>query len=371
MTKELHKFPCEQCGADARFDPGKDQLVCDHCGHTQLIDEDGPWSNPMQELDFEAAISANLPDADFEELRVVDCTNCAAKIELGADEHAGECPFCASPVVTDTGVHRHIKPKGLLPFVLAEEEARAAMGKWLGKLWFAPNGLDEFARKGRRIQGVYVPFWTYDAQTQSSYSGERGTVYYVTRTVKRNGKTTQVRQAKTRWRHASGRVSRFFDDVLVLASKSLPRSDVDNLAPWDLSGLEPYKPEYLAGYRAEAYSVELDDGYEIARERMNRVILRDVKFDIGGDKQRVHSVNTKISNVTFKHVLLPVWMAAYKFRGETFRVVINGTNGQVSGQRPWSVWKIAMAVTFGLAVAAGVGYFIATNPELFESTSSF
>ncbi len=369
MSVEEHKFPCDQCGADARFDPKLNQLVCDFCGSTQPLDDDGPWSRPIRELDFDAAISRGLPDSDFEETRVVECPNCAAKVELGSTAHALECPFCATPIVTDTGLHRHIKPKGLLPFSMAEEDARDAMGKWLGKLWFAPNGLDQFARKGRRMQGVYVPFWTFDAQTSSSYSGQRGTIYYVTRTVRRNGKSVQVRQAKTRWRSVSGRVARFFDDVLVLASKSLPREDTDNLAPWDLSGLEPYKPEYLAGYRAEAYSIELDAGYEIARDHMDRIILRDVKFDIGGDRQRVQSVNTKISNVTFKHILLPVWMAAYKFRGETYRVVVNGTTGRVSGQRPWSILKIAIAATFAAMIAGGIGYFIATNPELFETVA--
>ena len=131
--------------------------------------------------------------------------------------------------------------------------------------------------------------------------------------------------------------------------------------------MEPYIPEYLAGYRAEAYSIELEDGYTEARDHMDRIILRDVKFDIGGDRQRVHNISTQVSNVTFKHVLLPVWMAAYKFRGETYRVVINGRTGRVSGERPWSVVKIAMAVFAGCVIAGGVGYFVASNPELFNS----
>ena len=366
MSIEEHRFPCHQCGADVRYEPGAQHLTCDFCGHTQPLDDEGPWNNPIVELDYQTALAADLPDSDWEETRVITCPECAAQVELGDTTHATECPFCATPVVTDTGVNRHIKPKGLLPFDLDEKRARAEMAEWLGRLWFAPNGLGEFARKGRRIQGIYVPFWTFDAQTKSSYSGERGTDYYVSRTVTRNGKTQTIQERKTRWRRVSGRVARFFDDILVVASKSLPAKYIDNLAPWDLSQMEPYIPEYLAGYRAEAYSVELEDGYTEARAHMDRVILRDVKFDIGGDRQRVHSVNTKVSDVTFKHVLLPVWMAAYKFRGETYRVVINGRTGRVSGERPWSVMKIAMAVVFGLLVAGGIGYFVASNPELFN-----
>ncbi|WP_353099731.1 hypothetical protein [Myroides odoratus] len=30
------------------------------------------------------------------------------------------------------------------------------------------------------LRGVYVPFWTYDMQAMTSYSGERGDAYYVT-----------------------------------------------------------------------------------------------------------------------------------------------------------------------------------------------
>jgi len=206
-----------------------------------------------------------------------------------------------------------------------------------------------------------VPYWTYDADTKSSYRGERGTVYYTTRTVVRNGKRVQERVAKVRWTPAAGRVARFFDDVLVLASQSLPKAYTDALEPWDLSGLKPYQPQYLAGFRAEAYTVDLPEGYDEARQKMARVIERDVRFDIGGDQQRIHDIDTDIRDVTFKHILLPVWLAAYKYQGRTFRFVVNGQTGRVQGERPWSAIKITFAVMFGLAVAAGIGYLIATN----------
>ena len=123
-------------------------------------------------------------------------------------------------MVTDTGTHRQIKPQAVLPFLLAEREGKKAMTDWLGRLWFAPNGLQEFARKGRKLEGIYVPYWTYDADTKSKYRGQRGTVYYESETVTRNGKSTQVRRQKVRWTPVAGRVARFFDDVLVLGSRS-------------------------------------------------------------------------------------------------------------------------------------------------------
>lgn len=356
-----HRFPCDTCGSDLRFDPSEHHLTCDHCGNTQEIEGTVRFSGGIKELDFQSAVRNQLPEAEIEETRVISCPNCAAQTEFDSDTHAAECPFCATPVVTDTGVHRHIKPRGLLPFALEESEARTALTSWLGSLWFAPNGLKEYARKGRKMNGIYVPYWTFDADTKSSYNGQRGTDYYETRTVMRDGKRQQVKVRKTRWRAVSGRVARFFDDVLVLASRSLPKKYTDGLEPWDLSELEPYKPEYLAGFRAEGYQIELADGFTEARAYMDRMILRDVKYDIGGDRQRVSNVDTKISDVTFKHVLLPVWLAAYKYRGRTFRFVVNGRTGRVQGERPYSAIKITIAVLIGLTIALIAGFVIANS----------
>ncbi len=350
------RFPCDACGADLRFDPDGAGLSCDHCGNRIEIEEERPAAAPLAELDLKAALAAELPEQDMEETRVSRCPNCAAEVAFDPDIHATECPFCATPVVTDTGAHRHIKPKGLLPFALSEETARDAMTDWLGRLWFAPSGLQTYARKGRRLQGVYVPYWTFDADTRTRYSGQRGTVYYETRTVTRNGKSEQRRVSKVRWRSVSGQVARFFDDVLVLASNTLPKRYTDALQPWDLSDLEPYSPEYLAGFRAEGYQVPLEEGFQEARAIMDRTITRDIKFDIGGDRQRVSSADTKLSGLTFKHILLPVWVAAYKYRGKPYRFVVNGRTGRVQGERPYSAIKIAIAVIVVAILMAGAFY---------------
>jgi DNA-directed RNA polymerase subunit RPC12/RpoP len=346
-----HRFPCNSCGSDLRFDPAGRQLTCDHCGNTQQI---GAANTAITELDYQAARDNALSTHDIAETRVTSCPNCGAQTEFDTDVHATECPFCATPVVTDTGTHRRIKPQAVLPFGLDEPTARAGVTNWLGSLWFAPNGLKEYARKGRKLNGIYVPYWTFDADTKSKYSGQRGTHYYETKTVMRDGKKTQVRVQKTRWKPKSGRVARFFDDVLVLASKSLPKHYTDGLQPWDLSSLVPYQPEYLAGFRAEGYQIEINDGYTEARAHMDAVIHRDVKSDIGGDEQRINKVNTNVSDVTFKHILLPVWLAAYKYRGKTYRFVVNGRTGEVQGERPYSRWKIGGVVVVILAIIAGI-----------------
>ena len=285
--QEEHRFPCDQCGADLRFDPNNSALSCDHCGfHTQIDDHTTPETH-IRELDLNKALNQDLPEAEIRTARVSTCSNCAALIEFNEDIHAAQCPFCATPIVIDTGAHRYFKPKGLAPFELDEPQAHDEMNAWLGKLWFAPNGLKDYARKGRKMSGVYVPYWTYDAVSKSKYQGQRGTVHERVRTVTVNGERRQERTQHVSWRSVSGRVARSFDDVLILASRGLPKKYTNALAPWDLSRLAPYRPEYLAGMKSEGYTVDLLQGYHEARVYMDRVILRDVKFDIGGDRQRV------------------------------------------------------------------------------------
>jgi predicted RNA-binding Zn-ribbon protein involved in translation (DUF1610 family) len=352
--EDEHRFPCSNCGSDMRYAPTEGKMVCDHCGNEEAIsvppDQGGEG---LIENDFEAAVRGQLRGLEIEETRVSQCPSCGAQVQFDAAVHSQDCPFCATPVVTDTGTHRHIKPKGVLPFQLEEREAHKAMDRWLGSLWFAPNGLKEYARNGRSLDGIYVPYWTYDADTDTRYRGQRGTAYYVT-VQGPDGKPRKER--RIRWTPASGRVSRFFDDILVLASKSLPKRYTDGLAPWDLSGLAEYRPEFLSGFRAEGYTIELDEGMQEARQIMDAQIQRDIRRDIGGDAQRIDAMNTHVDNTTFKHILLPVWIAAYKYRGKSYRFVVNAQSGKVQGERPWSAGKIALAVIFAIALAVAVFY---------------
>ena len=370
MPQEEFRWPCEQCGAQLRFAPGQTRLVCDHCGHVQEIPQETQRSRTkaLQELDLAKGLRDDLSSGEMVEVRTTTCPNCGAQVEITGATHATECPFCATPVVLDTGTLRHIKPQALVPFALTESEARKAMVAWMGSLWFAPGTLLEYARKGRAMNGIYVPYWTFDADTSSRYSGERGEYYYETRTVqvRVNGKmeTRQEQVRRTRWYSTSGRVARDFDDVLVMASRSLPERLGDELTPWDLGALAPYNPEFLAGFQAEGYTVPLAEGGDVARNRMSVVIAQDVRRDIGGDEQRIHSIDTDWSDETFKHILLPIWMAAYKYNGKSYRFLVNGQTGEVQGERPWSVWKIAFAVLLAAVLALGAVYL--SDPEALD-----
>ena len=353
-----HVFPCEQCGAQLQYLAGSANMQCVHCGHQHQITLS---RDPIEEFDFHSTLK-HLPGAAPEAVTLsVKCSACSAEFEFDPNLHADECPFCGTKIVVDGHQQRLIEPKALLPFKISTKIATDAYKKWLKGLWFAPNKLKKYARKERDLNGVYVPYWTYDCSTTTRYSGQRGTIYQVARQVRVrvNGRmTTQTRMVnKIRWTPVSGVVSRGFDDVLIYATDSLPREMARELAPWDLGALKPYQQEFLSGYQSEVYKIDLDQGFDYAKERMHPVIRDDIRRDIGGDQQRISGSDTNYSRISFKHILLPFWVAGFRFRNKTYQFVVNARTGEVQGDRPYSAIKIAFAVLTVAAIAAIAGYF--------------
>lgn len=353
---ELHRFPCAQCGAALEYAPGTELLRCGHCGHENRI---AIVAAPIVEQDFRQTLQWLANTAATHERIAVHCDSCGASYSFDNAAHSGLCPFCGAPTVAKTECHRQLQPQALLPFQITRDQARTAFRQWLRKLWFAPNKLKDYARNDARLSGMYVPYWTYDADTTTSYQGERGDDYQVQeryRTVENGQEVERTRTVtKTRWTPAAGRVSRFFDDVLVLASQSLPHTVTERLEPWDLANLTPYQEAYLSGFRAEMYQIGLDQGFERACTIMSPIIRRDIERDIGGDHQRILAADTRYHDIRFKHILLPVWMSAFRFREKSYRFVINGRTGEVQGERPYSPWKIAFAILIAALLIGGAG----------------
>jgi DNA-directed RNA polymerase subunit RPC12/RpoP len=344
------QFPCERCGAKVVFAPGTDTLKCPYCGNETHIPA---VTEGIEEQQYHAA--ALLGDgAETEEVSSVRCSSCAALVEPSPSHEAFPCPYCGSSIVARETSQRLIKPQALLSFRIDRDAATRLFRAWIKKLWFAPDALKTLAHVDGRLQGLYAPYWTYDADTVSRYTGQRGDNYTVTRTrtVTRDGKrvTERYQDIEIRWRPAGGTVSRDFDDMLVVGSSSLPRDLAEALEPWDLDGLVTYADEYLSGFTAERYQIDVRAGWARARERMEEVIRNDVARDIGGDHQRIHTLDTTHADITFKHVLLPMWICSYRFRAEIYRFLVNARTGEVQGQRPWSWVKITITALVAAAV---------------------
>lgn len=346
------KVKCKDCGAILKFHPGQQSLNCEYCGcHNELGDIIKPVE--QEELDFEAFLANASAAAPTMQVTVVKCGSCGASTTLKENVTADSCAFCGTALVVKSGSATNIiAPKYLLPFSIDMKKGLENFKKWLSGLWFAPNDLKNAARNDK-LKGVYLPYWTYDSNCYSQYSGMRGDHYYVSETYTVNGKTQTRQVRKTRWTPTSGSVYDKFDDVLVLASKSLPDKYANELEPWDLANLAAFNEQFLSGFIAEQYQIDVKGGFEKAKGRMDPVIRQTVRKHIGGDEQQILTLNVQYNDVTFKHILLPIWISAFKYNNKVYRFMINGRTGEVQGERPYSFWKIFFTVVAGLAVIGG------------------
>jgi DNA-directed RNA polymerase subunit RPC12/RpoP len=333
----IKRFLCTNCAGNMIFSAESQKLTCPYCEYTEQI----PNKGELKENDFNLAlqnVASNLQPMALNVMQV-GCSSCGAVVNFTPPETATWCDFCGTKIVAQPKVADPlVAPQGILPFVFPEYEAKKTFKAWIGSRWFAPSALKNMSQV-ERLSSIYIPYWTFDAYSASSYTGERGDHYYKTEHYEENGEQKSRLVRHTNWYSCNGQVARNFDDVTIPATKSVLPEYVAKLN-WNFGDLVPYDPAYLAGHKAQTYQVTLEEGFVRFKEIASNQIHSDCEQDIGGDEQRVHHINTNYSNVTFKHLLVPIYASSYKFKDKTFQIVINGRNGEVQGERPYSWLKI-------------------------------
>jgi hypothetical protein len=350
----IAQYPCPNCGANTVFSPGTDALSCDHCGNKNPIQ---PSTAPIADNDYNATLAdiARAPTTTINAGALeIQCKTCGARAQ--SSRQSERCAFCDSAMIVELPAEPMMLPQALLPFDQTREQAQTLFVGWLATRWFAPFKLVARAKRDG-LDGVYLPYWTFDARTVSEYEGQRGDHYWETETYVDSNGNQQTRQVQhTRWSYASGSVSVPFEDLLVCASTSLPADLVQRLEPWDVEQLRPFNGQYLAGFLAERHKVQLPDGHDIAQQRMDPEIRSAIRQDIGGDEQRISSQRTSYFDETWKHILLPTWLSAFHYGNKVYRVTVNARTGEVAGERPYSAFKITMLVLFIVALIGGLIY---------------
>lgn len=356
-SPQITQFQCPNCGSShVAYSAEAKKLQCTYCKHT--------WDLPTER---DKIVERKLGDGfSLEELpkglgletKLIHCKHCGSETAVPKEQVNVSCPFCSSTSVSEEAMDtRVIQPAGILPFTFPKKDALAAFQEWIGQGWFHPNDLSATARMDK-IQGVYLPFWTYDAFTESSWTAEAGYYYYETETYTDQNGQTQTRQIqKVRWVPTGGYYEKFFDDVLVVASQGVTQGDIESIYPFKLADVVNFDSQYLLGWECEVYQKDVKDGFATADKIMDGFIYQECAKRIPGDTYRNLFVSTRKSNLTFKHILLPIWIAAYLYGGKTFQFIVNGTTGKIHGQKPYSAWKIAFAVLIALVLIA-LGFFL-------------
>jgi DNA-directed RNA polymerase subunit RPC12/RpoP len=340
---EAKKYSCDGCGALMLFDAETGALKCPFCSGTKGIERDASY------VPVEHALEGTEVHARDEAPKVFHCDNCGAEVAFRGETISAACAFCGSDhVVERRGDPHRIRPESVVAFKISLGAARARWKTWIGKGWFRPRALKDLAAV-EALKGVYLPFWTYDTDTWSRWTAMAGYHYTV-----RVGKTTVVR---TRWVPAAGERRGTYDDVLICASRGADLRLLEKAYPYRLAEAQPYRSEFLSGWGAEEYSVDLREGWNRALLQVNEEERRRCSRDVPGQTQMDLRVWTQHANVTWKHVLLPLWIAAYRFREKRYAFLVNGQTGEVAGRAPVSILKVAIAVVVAAAVGLAA-YFL-------------
>lgn len=338
--EELKAFSCSNCGAELKYKPGTKTLVCEYCDTKNQIHED---EIIIEELDFDKYIE-NLESENLEIEKIISCKNCGSTSSVDESVKSIHCPYCNSPLVQeDISEERFIKPGYLLPFNIEDTKIATLLSQWVDQLWFAPNNFKKAAVSHTSLKGVYVPYWIFNIDTHSSYTGKRGE----TRTYKVGPNDNQ--ETKTTWYETSGDVHLSFDDMTISASRNISEESLAQLEPWKTKELVKANDQYLSGFLTEKYTIKLREGFETAKIRIDNDIRVNIRSDIKGDRQSIDTVNTQYNNIKFKHILLPVYISSYLYRNKMYTFYVNGRNGKLIGNRPYSnikLYLVGMAIPF-------------------------
>jgi hypothetical protein len=338
-------------------------LVCAHCGTEAPADASDPAnpSAPIVEHDLVAALRS-IPDSSRgwrTQRTQVRCQSCTAISVFDPEKVGQRCEFCgASALVPYEDVKEAFTPESLLPLSLPESKVRDLVRAWYRSRWFAPSSLGTRAMTDT-VRAVYLPYWTFDASVHAPWTAESGHYYYETQTYRDAHGNLQTRRVqRVRWVPASGAIDHAFDDELVPATVGVHATLLRAIEPFPTRNLLPYEPRYLAGWTVERYQIDLVNAARAARDSMATHVRALCAAAVPGDTHRNLEVFPQWSRQTFKHILVPVWLLTYHHHGRPFQVLVNGVTGTIAGERPYSVWKLAL---LALAILAFVGACVLLN----------
>ncbi len=351
------KFHCPACGAEATWNPAKQALVCAFCGTAAPATlTEAAAAGGIVEHDLVTALRG-IPDEGRgwqAERTSVRCQSCEAISVFDATKVGQRCEFCGSAsLVPYDQVKDSFRPESLLPLKISEVQVRDKIREWYGGRWFAPGTLGTKAMTDT-VHGVYLPYWTFDAQVQAHWQAESGYYYYETETYQDANGNQQTRQVqRIRWQYSAGDVAHFFDDDIVNASRGINPELLARIEPFPTRELVPYNAGYLAGWTVERYQIDLVQAAKRSREHMEGALRQMVVQSIPGDTYRNLGITANWSGQTFKHILAPVWLLTYEYHGRSYQVVINGFTGSIAGKHPISAWKVIFLI-LGILLVVGL-----------------
>ena len=335
---------CPNCGGVMEFNPATGKMRCPFCESEFDINTDENTTVNGMEADF---LSAEFKEnCDWgTATRTILCKSCGGETVYDANTLSTVCPYCGSNQVLETQSNT-IAPFGVCTFKVEKKTASDKFGGWIKKKLFCPSKAKKSC-KPEAFNGIYIPIWTFDADTVTDFTARYGIEKTYTDS---KGETYK----KTDWYPTSGTHREFIDDHPVIATERYDASLLKALLPFDTANNLSYNPEYLAGFAAEKYSIGLNDGWEHAKagiaDILKNNITKRIKKENDADDVDSLKMNTLYNNIKYKYLLAPVWLSSFKYKDKIYNFMVNGETGKVSGKSPVSALRVAIAILIALGI---------------------
>lgn len=334
-------YLCPQCGGHMIFDNVEGGLSCEYCGFIQVAEDTSTADEGGQVLDFELPTTRAHRWAEAQHRLV--CDQCGAMTLLAEGERVKHCPYCGSRhLISSDETEELIDPQSIIIMQIDQQEAVRRIKQWLFSGSFIPDDLRRNVRSST-IRAAYYPFWIFDGTLEMQW-------------------TCEVKDATSRtsqWDTQSGVEYENFKDVLIPGLKAIDRKKLAAVEPYDLRAVVDFNPEHLVGWRTLAYNVSMADASLLAREQVAQKMQRSLggRVLVGQSRRNLRSGALNWSGITYRQILLPLWVGAYGYHGKVYRVFVNGQTGVVSGDRPQDKFKVFGIAAIGI-IAAVVIIFV-------------
>jgi DNA-directed RNA polymerase subunit RPC12/RpoP len=316
-------YQCPQCGGHITFEVDEQSLTCQYCGYQEDIQHLISSEKDEKTLDFTLPTERGHQWAQSRTL--LACQQCGADSLWPEGQKTLNCPYCGSgQLITSQETQALIEPQGIGLFEISAEETRSHLNEWLGKGWFTPDQLAS-SIQSVDLRAAYYPFWTFDGTLELHWQCE----------------VNEGNHDHPHWVSQKGNEYEMFDDLLIAGNQSLEQTDIDHLTPFFLDDLLAFRPEYLAGWPGLTYNIPLAKASLAAREKIVRLVRKELPRRVLPHKQKRNLTTGTVNwlNLTYKHVLLPLWTGTYRYQGQTYRVMLNGQTGKVTGEKPQDRFK--------------------------------
>lgn len=337
-------YKCPACGGGLQFDIASQKLVCPFCESSydakdaQSFEELKPSSDNLNNTSVDEG-----QDHNDGNIQVFMCQSCGGEVITDNNTAATSCPYCGNPVILSGRLSGSFRPKVVIPFKKTKEDAEAGLKDLMSHQPLLPTPF-KLNFKPEKIQGLYVPYWLFNADVEGHYQFRAERVKCWSDDEYDYERTDIFRC------YRDGCIN--FRYVPINASKKLDNTLAESIEPFDYRLSESFNTSYLSGFLADKYDVSKEENFHRASERMKNETSSTFASTVNGYTSVYPEKGTvKYHDTKAIYALYPLWILSGTYKDQIYTFLMNGQTGKIKGNLPMSINKLLI---WGFSLILGI-----------------